>query len=126
MVYTWDPEVSAIHDTQGALVPDTEGIEGLVDYFSQGEDSLEVTGWGIDSAQSRALETVLIFEGDKLIWQGKTQMLREETHSFGVVIEVGFNAVIPLDLLEDRNGSGLRIFAVSDNRRTRELLLKQE
>ncbi len=53
-------------------------------------------------------------------------MLREETHSFGVVIEIGFNAVIPLGILEDRHGSGLRIFAVSDNRRVRELLLKQK
>ena len=115
-----------MHDPQGALTPDSEGIEGLVDYFSRGEDSLEVFGWGIDTAQSRVLETVLIFEGDKLIWQGKTHMLREETHSFGVVIEIGFNAVIPLGILKDRNGSGLRIFAVSDNRRVRELLLKQE
>jgi hypothetical protein len=124
--YTWDSEVSAMQDSQGTLIPDNEGIVGLVDYFSRGEDSLEVFGWGIDTAQSRALETVLIFEGEELIWQGKTHMLREETHSFGVVIEIGFNAVIPLGILKDRNGSGLRIFAVSDNRRVRELLLKYE
>jgi hypothetical protein len=125
-LYTWDAEDSAMHDSQGALIPDSEGIEGLVDYFSRGEDALEVIGWGIDTGQSRALETVLIFEGDRLIWHGKTHMLREETHSFGVVIEIGFNAVIPLGILKDRNGSGLRIFAVSDNRRIRELLLKRE
>ena len=125
-VYTWDAEDSAMQDSQGGLITDSDGIEGLVDYFSRGEDSLEVFGWGIDTAQSRALETVLIFEGDKLIWQGNTHMLREETHSFGVVIEIGFNAVIPLGILKDRNGSDLRIFAVSDNRRVQELLLKQE
>ena len=124
--YTWDTKVSAVHDSQGALIPDGEGIEGLVDYLSRGENSLEVFGWGIDTAQSRVLETVLIFEGDMLIWQGKTHMLREETHAFGVVIEIGFNAVIPLGILEDRHGSGLRIFAVSDNRRVRELLSKQK
>jgi len=124
--YTWDIGLSAVHDSQGALTTDGEGIEGLVDYLSRGEASLEVYGWGIDTAQSRALEMVLIFEGDRLIWQGKTHVLREETHSFGVVIEIGFNAVIPLGLLEDRDGSGLRIFAVSDNRRVRELLLKQK
>ncbi len=122
--YTWDSKATAVHDSQGALIPDGEGIEGLVDYLSRGEDSLEVFGWGIDTAQSQVLETVLIFEGENLIWQGKTHMLREETHSFGVVIEIGFNAVIPLGILEDRHGSGLRIFAVSDNRRVRELLLK--
>ena len=125
-VYRWDSEVSAMQDSRGVLIPDSEGIEGLVDYFSQGEDSLEVFGWGIDTAKSRALEAVLIFEAEELIWQGKTHMLREETHSYGVVIEIGFNAVIPLGVLKDRNGSGLRIFAVSDNRRIRELLLKQE
>jgi hypothetical protein len=52
-------------------------------------------------------------------------MLREETHSYGVVVEVGFNAVLPLGKLHDRHGDGLRVFAVSDNRRVRELLLKQ-
>lgn len=125
-IYTWDAEVSAVQDFQGVLIPDSDGIEGLVDYFSQGEDTLEVFGWGIDTAQSRQLDTVLIFEGGKLIWQGKTHMLRAKTHSFGVVTEIGFNAVIPLGKLKDRNGSGLRIFAVSDDRRTLELRLKQE
>jgi hypothetical protein len=124
--YVMDATNSTVRDFKGALIPDSEGIEGLVDYLSRGEDSLEVFGWGIDSAQSRALETVLIFEGDKLIWRGKTHMLREETHSFGVVIEIGFNAVIPPGILEDRHGGGLRIFAVSDDRRVRELLLKQK
>ena len=122
--YTWDADDFAVRDSIGALIPDSEGIEGLVDYFSRGEDSLEVTGWGIDKAQGRVLETVLIFEGDKLVWQGTTHMLREETHSFGVVVEVGFNAVIPLGLLKDRRGGGLRIFAVGDNRRVRELFKK--
>ena len=83
-------------------------------------------GWGIDAAQSRALEAVLIFDGDKLVWQGTTHMIREEAHSFNVVIEIGFNAVIPLGRLNDRDGSSLRIFAVSDNRRFREVLLKQK
>lgn len=123
--YAWDTEDSAVHDSSGKLIPDSEGLEGMVDYFSRGEDSLEVTGWGIDSKQGRVLETVLIFEGEKLVWQGKTHMLREETHSFGVVIEVGFNAVIPLGLLEDRRGGSLRIFAISDNRRVRELFIKK-
>jgi len=122
--FTWDADDSAVHDSIGNLVPDSAGIEGQVDYFSLGEDSLEVVGWGIDSEQGRMLETVLVFEGGKLVWQGKTHMLREETHSFGVVIEVGFNAVIPLALLKDRQGGGLRIFAVSDDRRVRELFKK--
>ena len=122
--FTWDADDSAVLDSMGNLVPDSAGIEGQVDYFSLGEDSLEVVGWGIDSEQGRMLETVLVFEGGKLVWQGKTHMLREETHSFGVVIEVGFNAVIPLGLLKDRRGGGLRIFAVSDDRRVRELFKK--
>ncbi len=124
--YALDVTTSTLRDSVGTLIPDNEGIAGLVDYLSRGEDTLEVFGWGVDKEQGRVLETVLIFEGDRLIWQGKTHMLREETHLFGVVIEVGFNAVIPLDRLEDRHGGGLRIFAVSDNRRNRELFLKQE
>ena len=124
--YNWVAQTSSVSDVEGPLLPDSEGIEGVVDYISQGVDSLEVFGWGIDTAQGRVLEAVLIFEGDKLIWQGNTHMLRDETHSFGLVIEIGFNAVIPLTILKDRNGSGLRVFAVSDDRRLREIPLKRE
>jgi len=124
--FTWDAGMSAVGDSQGVLMADSEGIQGTVDYISRGVDSFDVLGWGIDAAQSRALEAVLIFDGDKLVWQGTTHMIREEAHSFNVVIEIGFNAVIPLGRLNDRDGSSLRIFAVSDNRRFREVLLKQK
>ncbi len=117
---------TSVTDLEGPLIPDDEGIEGVVDYVSQGIDSLEVVGWGIDSAQSRVLEAVLVFEGDKLIWQGKTHMLREETHAFGLVIEIGFNAVIPPAILKDRDGGDLRVFAVSDDRRVREIPLEKD
>jgi hypothetical protein len=124
--FTWDADASAVRDSQGVLMVDAEGIQGAITYFSRDIDALEVLGWGIDAAQSQALKAVLIFDGDQLIWQGKTPMLREETHSFGVVIAVGFSAVLPLDRLSQRDGSGLRIFAVTDDRRVRELLLKEK
>jgi len=124
--YNWVAEIDSVTDLEGPLIPDDEGIEGVVDYVSQGIDSLEVVGWGIDSAQSRVLEAVLVFEGDKLIWQGKTHMLREETHAFGLVIEIGFNAVIPPAKLKDRDGGDLRVFAVSDDRRVREIPLEKD
>ncbi len=124
--YAWDADASIVRDQQGALIPDSEGIEGGLDYVSRGAASLEVFGWGIDAARSQVLEAVLIFEGDKLIWQGETHMLREETHAYGVVVEVGFNAVIPLDQVEDRSGKSLRIFAIGDKRRVREVLLNKK
>lgn len=123
--YSWDAEIAAVHDSQGVLIADSEGIAGGIDYISRGVDSVEVFGWGIDAAQSRSLDAVLIFDGNKLVWQGTTYMLREETHAFGVVIEVGFSAVIPLGRLVDRDADSLRIYAVSNDRRFREIPLEQ-
>jgi len=123
--FGWDEVHDTPRDSAGLLIPDTQGIEGVIDYVSRGVDAVEVVGWAIDTAQSRVVEAVLIFDGSELIWQGNTHMLREETHAFNVVIEIGFNAVLPLGVMEGRNENGLRVFAVSDNRRVREILLKQ-
>jgi hypothetical protein len=48
-------------------------------------------------------------------------MLREETHQFGVVVETGFLAVIPLNQLQDRSGGDLRVFAVTADGRVLEI-----
>ena len=124
--YTWDSANSTVRDTLGVLTPDAKGITGEIDYISRGKDSLEIFGWGFDTAQSRGLEVVLIFDGGRLVWQGETHMLREETHAFDVVTQVGFNAVMPLTRIGRGVATDLRVFAVSDDRRVRELLLKQK
>jgi hypothetical protein len=48
-------------------------------------------------------------------------MLREETHQFGVVIEVGFHAVIPFSQMQDSSGTVLRVFAVTEDGRALEM-----
>ncbi|MCP4046601.1 MAG: sulfatase-like hydrolase/transferase [Gammaproteobacteria bacterium] len=123
--YTWDVGAANVFDNRGALTTDRDGIEGHIDYISRGTNSIEVSGWGIDAAQSRPLEAILIFDEDELVWQGKTHMLREETHQYGVVIEVGFLAVLPHARIKDRRGSSLRAYAVSDDRRVQEIQIKQ-
>jgi len=53
--------------------------------------------------------------------KGGTHMLREETHQFGVVIKVGFHAVIPFSQMPDSTGPGLRVFAVTEDDRALEI-----
>jgi len=48
-------------------------------------------------------------------------MLREETHQFGVVIEVGFHAVIPFNQMPDSTGTSLRVFAITEDGRALEI-----
>jgi hypothetical protein len=103
------------------LAVDREGIQGGVDYLSFGQDSVEVFGWAIDAAQKRVVQDVLAFDGDRLVYRGQTTMLREETHEFGVILKVGFHAVIPLGKVAGRTRADLRVFVVTADGRAREL-----
>jgi hypothetical protein len=105
----------------GKLIIDQAGITGGIDYISRGEESAEVLGWAIDSANSSAVKAILVFDGQRLVYTGKTHMLREETHQFGVVTEVGFHAVIPFSQMKDKSGAGLRVYAVTEDQRFREI-----
>jgi hypothetical protein len=92
-----------------------------VDYLSFGQESVEVFGWVIDATQKRLVQDVLAFDGDRLVYRGQSTMLREETHQFGVILKVGFHAVIPLDRIAGKTGADLRVFAVTADGRASEL-----
>jgi hypothetical protein len=66
------------------------------------------------------VRAILVFDGHHLVYTSATHMLREETHQFGVVIEVGFHAVIPFSQMQDSSGTGLRVFAVTEDGRALE------
>jgi len=101
---------------------DQHGITGAIDYVSLGEESIEILGWAIDSSEARAVKAILVFDGEHLVYQGGTHMLREETHQFGVVVEVGFHAVIPFSQITDESGASLLVYAVTDDNRGLEIV----
>lgn len=103
---------------------DTQGIKGELTYISFGEDAAEIFGWTIDSANSVVVKSVLVFDGQTLVYSGGTHMLRGQTHQFGVSVNVGFLAVIPFSLIPDRNMSRLKVFAITADDRTVQLNLK--
>jgi hypothetical protein len=103
------------------LTIDGDGIQGQIDYVSRNEGAIEVFGWAVDAAQRRTVQSILVFDRGRLVYQGETRMLREETHQFGVVVKVGFHAVIPASGRFARPGSDLRVFAVTGDGRAREL-----
>ena len=119
--YTWSADGDSVSHAGGKLPDDPVGIKGAVDYVSFGEEVVEIMGWAIDSANARAVTAVLVFDGRHLVYKGGTHMLREETHQFGVVIEVGFHAVIPFSQMSDSSGAGLRVFAVTEDDRALEI-----
>jgi hypothetical protein len=119
--YTWNADVDSVNYAGSNLPTDPIGIKGVVDYISLGEEAVEILGWAIDSANARAVKAILVFEGPHLVYKGGTHMLREETHQFGVVIEVGFHAVIPFGQMQDSSGAGLRVFAVTEDDRALEI-----
>jgi len=119
--YTWNADVNSVSHAGDNLTTDPDGIKGIVDYISFGEDSVEILGWAIDSANARAVKAILVFDGAHLVYTGGTHMLREETHQFGVVIEVGFHAVIPFSLMPDTTGTDLKVFAVTEDDRALEI-----
>jgi hypothetical protein len=119
--YTWNADGDSVSHTGGNLSTDPIGIKGVVDYISFGEDAVEILGWAIDSANARAVKAILVFDGPHLVYKGGTHMLREETHQFGVVIEVGFHAVIPFNQMPDSTGAGLRVFVVTEDNRALEI-----
>jgi len=122
--YTWNADGDSVSRTGNELPDDPMGIKGAVDYISFGEEAVEILGWAIDSANARAVKAILVFDGPDLVYKGGTHMLREETHQFGVVIEVGFHAVIPFNQMPDSTGAGLRVFAVTEDDRTLEISSK--
>jgi hypothetical protein len=103
------------------MAVDQEGIQGQIDYLSFGDEAVEIMGWVIDAAQTRAVQSVLVFDGDRLVYRGQTTMLREETHRFDVTLTVGFHAVIPHGEVREETRAGLRVFAVTEDGRAREL-----
>jgi len=122
--YTWNADGDSVSHAGGNLPTDSIGIKGVVDYISLGEEAVEILGWAIDSANARAVKAILVFDGPNLVYKGGTHMLREETHQFGVVIEVGFHAVIPFSQMPDNTGTGLRVFAVTEDDRALEISIK--
>ena len=122
--YTWNTDGDSISHAGGKLPTDPTGIKGVVDYISLGEEAVEILGWAIDSANARAVKAILVFDGPDLVYKGGTHMLREETHQFGVVIEVGFHAVIPFSQMPDSTGAGLRVYAVTEDDRVLDISRK--
>ncbi len=122
--YTLNSVGDSLSHAGGKLPSDPIGIKGAVDYISFGEETVEVMGWAFDSANARAVKAILVFDGLQLVYKGGTHMLREETHQFGVVIEVGFHAVIPLSQMPDSTGVDLRLFAVTEDDRALEISRK--
>ena len=116
----WLLEESRLSRNGEALPVDPVGIDGHIDYISRSRQSMEVFGWAIDTAERRALDTILIFDGEQLVYAGETRMLRDETHQFGVIVNVGFHVVLPVRgaVLA---GTRLRVFAVTKDGRSREI-----
>jgi hypothetical protein len=119
--YTWNADGDSVSLAGSNLPEDPIGIKGAVDYISLGEEAVEILGWAIDSANARAVKAILVFDDPDLVYKGGTHMLREETHQFGVVIEVGFHAVIPFSQMPDSTGTDLRVFAVTEDDRALEI-----
>lgn len=117
----WLPAGDTVTVNGSPMPVDLEGIQGQVDYLSFGKESVEVFGWVIDAAQSRPVRYLLVFDGDQLVYRGETTMLREETHRFDTIVKVGFHAVIPQRELRQGTRAGLRVFAVTEDGRAREL-----
>jgi len=122
--YSFNTDDNSIVKPGGNLPNDPSGIEGSVDYISFGEEAVEILGWAIDSAKLRKVKAILVFDGDQLVYKGGTYMLRVQSNQFGVVIEVGFHLVIPFSQMIDDSGADLRIFAITEDDRTLELLRK--
>ena len=117
----WRPAGDTVTLNGDPMVVDLEGIQGQIDYISFGAASVEVFGWVIDSARRRTVSSVLVFDGEHLVYRGETTMLREETHRFDTILKVGFHGVIPHGALPERSPAGLRVFAVTEDGRAREL-----
>ena len=116
----WRLEGDRLSRDGEALAVDPTGIQGHIDYISRDGQSIEVFGWAIDAAERRALKAILVFDGEQLVYAGETRMLRDETHQFGVIVNVGFHVVLPVrDAV--LAGTGLRVFAVTEDGRSRQI-----
>ncbi len=126
--------LSTVNDAEGALwqlsgdnltrpgrhlSPAGDAIEGEWKTTRAGHASVELIGWVIDAEEKRTVERVLVFSGDRLVFSGRTNKLAGETNRFGVLLNLGFHAVVPLDMV-DQTGA-LRVFAVSQAGQYREL-----
>ena len=97
------------------------GLAGALETVLDGPEALEVLGWAIDARDARAVDTVLLFADSKLLDQVDTLMLHHRTDDYGVVINVGFHAIIPHARAGKNRAEALTVFAVSHDGRARRL-----
>jgi len=74
-------------------------------------------GWAIDALNREQVSRILVFDPAGHLYSGNTLMLREEVHEFGVLIKIGFHAVIPLPPGRAPGMGELEVYAVTDDGR---------
>lgn len=116
--WAWDPAHRILKRNGTALELVEEGLDGQVEVVSHGPGALEVLGWAFDARNTQAVEKVLFFAGTDLLGMETTLMLHHRTDDYGVVINVGFHAVIPRARSRDDEAS-LAVIAISRDGRAR-------
>ncbi len=96
-----------------------DNMDGYLDWLNLNEEMLIFTGWAADLVESQPASDILIFNGEKLMWQVGPNYKRDDVaNAFNkpTLLHSGYRVSIPLKVLETNSGD-ISLIAISKDKR---------
>jgi hypothetical protein len=97
-----------------------DNMDGYLDWLNLNEEMLIFTGWAADLVESQPASEILIFKGEKLVWQNKPANRRDDVvKAFNrpTLLHSGYRVSVPLIVFESNSGD-ISLIAISKDKRS--------
>jgi hypothetical protein len=94
-------------------------MDGYLDWLNLNEETLIFSGWAADLVESQPASDILIFKGEKLMWQVGPNYRRDDVAKAlnqPTLLHSGYRMSVPLKVLESYSGD-ISIIALSNDNR---------
>ena len=103
-------------------------MDGYLDRLTLNEDVLVYVfeGWAADLVESQPASDILIFKGEKLVWQFEPAYEREDVAKAldrPTLLRSGYRTIVPLKVLKSHPGD-ISVIAISKDKRAFRLQIK--
>lgn len=102
-------------------------MDGSLGWLTLKEGMLVFEGWAADLVENQPASDVLIFKGEKLVWQVAPTYKREDVvKAFNrpMLLRSGYRAIVPLRVLESHSGD-ISVVAMSQDKRAFRIHIKE-
>jgi len=102
-------------------------MDGYLDWLTLKDDMLVFEGWAVDLVESEPASDILIFQGEKLVWQVAPTYIRDgvaKVFDRPTLARSGYRAIVPLRVLESHSGD-ISVVAMSQDKRAFRIHIKE-